>query len=267
MNYFMVQKISLAFANRVRLFYSKTTSVVSFVFEILYELKNFFLQRKITRLILIRQILFTGFEALGLISFVAVAVGGIIILEGSAILPGFGQSKLLYTILVTVILRELGGLLTAFIIIARSGTAIAAELGNMVVNQEVESLVSFGISPVLYLVVPRVLGVVLSMMALTIYFNVAALAGGWFMAYLFAPIPILDFLTKLFSEISVIDVISSFIKSLFFGFVVAVVSSYQGLQVNFASTEVPQRTIKGVVLSLSWVILFDILLTAIIYLV
>jgi len=262
-----VQQISFALGRQTLLLYRKSISVFSFVLEIIYELKNFFLQRKITRLILIRQILFTGFEALGLIAFVAVAVGGIIILEGSAILPGFGQSKLLYTILVTVILRELGGLLTAFIIIARSGTAIAAELGNMVVNQEVESLVSFGISPILYLVVPRVLGVVLSMIALNIYFNIAALAGGWFMAYLFAPIPIPDFLYKLFSEISVSDITSSFIKSLFFGFIIAVVSSYQGLQVNFASTEVPQRTIKAVVLSLSWVIIVDILITAIMYLV
>ncbi|MCK9426001.1 MAG: ABC transporter permease [Ignavibacteriaceae bacterium] len=262
-----MQQISFALGRQTLLLYRKSISVFSFVLEIIYELKNFFLQRKITRLILIRQILFTGFEALGLIAFVAVAVGGIIILEGSAILPGFGQSKLLYTILVTVILRELGGLLTAFIIIARSGTAIAAELGNMVVNQEVESLVSFGISPILYLVVPRVLGVVLSMIALNIYFNIAALAGGWFMAYLFAPIPIPDFLYKLFSEISVSDITSSFIKSLFFGFIIAVVSSYQGLQVNFASTEVPQRTIKAVVLSLSWVIIVDILITAIMYLV
>ncbi|MCK9211584.1 MAG: ABC transporter permease [Ignavibacteriaceae bacterium] len=263
----MVQKISFALGKQALLSYGKSISVFSFVFEIIYEIKNFFLQRKITRLILIRQILFTGFEALGLITFVAIAVGGIIILEGSAILPDFGQSKLLYTILVIIILRELGGLLTAFIIIARSGTAIAAELGNMVVNQEVESLVSFGISPVLYLVVPRVLGVVLSMIALNIYFNVAALAGGWFMAYLFAPIPLLDFLNKLFSEISVNDIASSFIKSLLFGFVIAVVSSYQGLQVSFASTEVPQRTIKAVVLSLIWVILFDIIITAIMYLV
>ncbi|MFA6597166.1 MAG: ABC transporter permease [Ignavibacteriaceae bacterium] len=263
----MLQKISLALINRAELFYTKTISVVSFVFEIMYELKNFFLQRKITRLILIRQILFTGFEALGLISFVAIAVGGIIILEGSAILPNFGQSKLLYTILVIIILRELGGLLTAFIIIARSGSAIATELGNMVVHQEVESLVSFGISPVLYLVVPRVLGVVLSMLALNIYFNVAGLLGGWLVAYIFAPIPLLDFFSKLFSEIAVGDITSSFIKSLLFGFVIAVVSSYQGLQVSFASTEVPQRTIKAVVLSLSWVILIDIIITAMMYLV
>lgn len=262
-----MREISLAFGRQFLLLFTKAVAVLSFIFEIMYELKNFFLQRKITRLILIRQILFTGFEALGLIVFVALAVGGIIILEGSVILPDFGRSKLLYTIVVIVVIRELGGLLTAFIITARSGTAIAAELGNMVVNHEVESLVSFGISPVLYLVVPRVLGVVLSMVALNIYFNAAALAGSWFIAHLFAPIPIQDFIYKLFSEISSRDILASFIKSLFFGFVIAVVSSYQGLQVSFASTEVPQRTIKGVVLSLIWVIILDIIITAIIYLV
>jgi len=263
----MVQKISIAIGRQVILLFAKTIAVVSFVFEIIYELKHFVLQRKITHLILIRQILFTGFEALMLIVFMAVAVGGIIILEGNVILPDFGRSKLLYTIIVIVIIRELGGLLTAFIIIARSGTAIAAELGNMVVNHEVESLVSFGISPVLYLVVPRVLGVVLSMVALNIYFNAAALAGTWMTANLFTSIPVSEFLYKLFSEIAIQDILSSFIKSLFFGFVIAVVSSYQGLQVNFASTEVPQRTIKGVVLSLTWVIIFDIIITAVVYLV
>jgi len=261
-----VQKISFAIGRQVFALFTKCVAISSFVFEILYELKNFFLQRKITRLILIRQILFTGFEALGIIAFVAVAVGGIIILEGSAILPDFGRSSLLYTILVIVIIRELGGLLTGFIITARSGTAIAAELGNMVVNQEVEALVSFGISPVLYLVVPRLLGVMLSMIALNIYFNALALAGGWLVTHLFAPIPLMEFIQKLFSEISGRDIFSSFIKSLFFGFVIAVVSSYQGLQVNFASTEVPQRTIKGVVLSLTWIIIFDIIITAIVYL-
>lgn len=262
----MLQNISFTARNRLDVFYRKTISVVSFVFEIMYELKNFFEQRKITRVVLIRQVLFTGFEALALIFFVAFAVGGIIILEGSAILPEFGQSKLLYTILVTVILRELGGLLTAFIIIARSGTAIATELGNMVVNHEVESLISFGISPISYLVVPRILGVVLSMVALTIYFNVAAFIGSWFVAYALVPISIPDFIYKLFSEISVRDISVSFIKSLFFGFIIAVVSCYQGLQVNFASTEVPQRTIKGVVLSLSWVIFIDIIITVTMYL-
>lgn len=261
-----MHKISIAIGSQVISLFAKTIAVFSFVFEIVYELKNFFLQRKITRLILIRQILFTGFEAVSLVIFIALAVGGIIILEGSVILPHFGRSNLLYSITVIVVIRELGGLLTAFIITARSGTAIAAELGNMVVNHEVESLVSFGISPVLYLVVPRVLGVVLSMVALTIYFNAAALAGTWIMANMFAPIPVSEFLYKLFSELAIRDVISSFSKSLFFGFVIAVVSSYQGLQVDFASTEVPQRTIKGVVLSLTWIIIFDIIITAIIYL-
>jgi len=244
----------------------KAIAVTSFVFEILYEMKSFFHQRKITRLILIRQILFTGFEALGLIAFIAFAVGGIIIIEGNVMLPDFGRSKLLYSILVVVLVRELGGLLTTFIITARSGTAIAAELGNMVVNHEVESLVSFGISPVLYLVVPRVLGVVLSVVALTIYFNAAALAGSWFLAHLFTPLPIADYLDNLFNTISMRDILSSFVKSFVFGFVVAVVSSYQGLQVQFASTEVPQRTIKGVVLSLTWVLIFDIIITMFVYL-
>ena len=104
-------------------------------------------------------------------AFIALALGALIIVQGNSILPRFGQGKLLYTLLVIVITRELGPLLTAFIIIARSGTAIATELGNMVISHEIEAYVAVGINPIAYLVVPRFLGVTVSMVLLTVYFN------------------------------------------------------------------------------------------------
>ncbi|NUQ82218.1 MAG: ABC transporter permease [Bacteroidetes bacterium] len=217
------------------------------------------IQRQVSSVVLIRQILFTGYEALTLVSVIAIAIGGIIIIQGHLVITGFANSDLLYIILVSVIVRELSGLMTAFIIISRSGTAISTELGNMSVNHEVESLTAMGISPISYLVAPRVFGVVVSMITLTIYFNVAGLLGGWAVSSLFVSVSIDDFFYKLLSEVTVTDMLAVLGKSIVFGLTVGLIASYHGLQVRYASTEVPQRTIKSVVHSLLWMVIIDVL--------
>jgi phospholipid/cholesterol/gamma-HCH transport system permease protein len=234
---------------------------VRYSFEVFHQMLRFYRQRQVSKIVLYRQILFTGYEALSLIALIAFSIGGIIILEGNAILPGFGQSKIFYTILVSVVTRELGCILTAFIIIARSGTAISTELGNMVINQEIDALQSFGISPISYLIVPRVLGVIISMITLTLFFNAFAIFGAWLLSFFFYSLNFSEFFHSLFSELAVRDIFSSVLKSVAFGFTIALISSYEGMKVSFASTEVPQRTIKAVVRSLTWIIIFDIIIT------
>ncbi|HTP58659.1 MAG TPA: ABC transporter permease, partial [Spirochaetia bacterium] len=130
---------------------------LGFFFLVLRETVLFVRRRQVAFRVLVLQILFTGVEALSVVSLIALSIGAVIIIEGGTILPRFGQTSLMYSILIVVITRELGPILTAFIIIARSGTAIATELGNMVVSHEVEAYVSVGINPISYLVVPRVL--------------------------------------------------------------------------------------------------------------
>jgi len=164
-----------------------------------------------------------------------------------------------------VITKELGPIITAIILIARSGTAISTELGNMVVNHEVEALYSFGVNPISYLIIPRILGVMISFFALSIYMNLAGLLGGYLVANIFSPFSFIEFGTKLMQKLTVKDAVVSQIKSLVFGFIIAIISCYQGLSVNYASTEVPQKTIKAVVSSLSWIIIFDILIALIYY--
>lgn len=236
-----------------------------FVFEVFRQVVRFRKQRQISSVVLLRQILFTGYEAFTLISLVAAAIGGLVILQGNSILSGFGQSRLMFVILVSIITRELGSLITAFIIIARSGTAIATELGNMVINREVDVLLSTGISPLSYLVVPRMIGVVVSSVVLNIYFNLTGILGGWAVSNFFSPLDFNVFFQGLLSELLPSDIAASVFKSFVFGLLVALISCYQGLMVNTASTEVPQRTIKAVVQSLTWVIVSDILISVFLY--
>ena len=243
--------------------YKKKSSLDFFLFirmvisETLQSKKNTHLSSLVT----LRQILFTGFEALPLIGFIALGIGGLIILQGYSLLSNFGQGIWVHVILVTVVINELSGIITALVVIARSGTAISTELGNMVVNREIDLLNSIGISPIAYLVVSRMIGVMASMLILTIYFNLIAVLGGWFFSSLFHKIEFRAFMNDFLSVLKISDLLMSLIKPLFFGFIIAIISSFQGLSVYKASTEVPQRTIKAVMQSIFLIIFVDIGIT------
>ncbi len=238
---------------------------LQFTWKVLDNIFTFYSQSQIGFSVIIKQIYFTGYEALGLILAVALLIGGVIILQGNIILTAFGQTRLVYVLLVTVVIRELSSLMTAMIVIARSGTSISTELGNMVVNKEIDLLRSFGISPISYLVVSRTAGVIVAMFTLTIIFNVVAVMGGWFFTTLFYPINLGVFINNFVAEVTISDILLSVAKSIVFGFAIALISGYHGLKVVKATTEVPQRTIKAVVYSISTVVFTNILVTLVYY--
>jgi len=238
-----------------------------FVKNVFQQIGYMFMSGKLIGMVLMRQILFTGYQAVKIITWLGLALGAIIIIQGMTLLQNFGQSELVYQILIIIITKELGPLLTAFIIIARSGTAMSTELGNMVVNSEVEALRSIGIDPINYLVVPRMLGVIISLCCLSVYFNMAGLLGGYLVSSVIYPLSFLDFFNNLLMRMKITDLIFNQIKSVVFGAIISIVCCYQGLRVEFASTEVPVRTIKAVVSSLSWMMIFNIIITVISYMV
>lgn len=244
---------------------SRLIDFFQFLFEIVHEFFSFYKHRQVGHLVLIRQIFFTGFQALWIVTLIAFVIGGTILLQGNSILPTFSQSKLFYIILVSIVIKELGALLTAIIIVARSGTAISTELGNMVVNREVDALLSFGISPILYLVIPRIIGMIISMSFLTVYFISAALIGVWIISFFFTPVNLIVFLQNVALEITFLDMVSVFLKTVIFGSIISIISCFQGFSVSLATTEVPQRTIRAVVSSLSWIIIFNIIITILFY--
>jgi phospholipid/cholesterol/gamma-HCH transport system permease protein len=219
---------------------------LGFFFQVLRETALFVRRRQVAFRVLVLQILFTGVEALSIVSLIALSIGAVIIVEGGSILPRFGQSSLLYSILIVVITRELGPILTAFIIIARSGTAIATELGNMVVSHEIEAYISVGINPVSYLVVPRVLGVTISVMALTVYFNIFGLFGSYLVSQLIQPVPFMEYVRALLGALQLRDIVSTLVKSFAFGVIISVVATYQGFKVSASVTEIPRAAIKAV---------------------
>src|SRR5690606_2561331 len=129
--------------------------------------------RRIVRAVTLGQILFTGVQAVGLVSAIGLLIGATLVIQTSLMVPA-ADGDLLGKILVAVVLRELSPLITAIIVAGRSGTAIATELGNMKVHQEVLALVALGVDPPRFIVLPRLIATVLSVVALMVYFSVVA---------------------------------------------------------------------------------------------
>jgi phospholipid/cholesterol/gamma-HCH transport system permease protein len=212
------------------------------------------------------QVYFTGFQALPLISTIALATGVIVILQSTLQLSVVGSSAMLGQVLVGVLVRELGPLVTALIVIARSGTAVSSEIGNMRANREIEALESLGIDPMSYIVFPRILGGVVSVLCLAFYFNIISLLGGFAVSRLLNDMPMSYFIDAVATAISGSDVMIFFLKNTFSGLIIFVVACSQGLSVQQSLHEVPQATTRAVVRSISYVICFNLVVTAFFYL-
>src|SRR5207253_1941163 len=171
--------------------------------------------------VITRQILFTGVDALPVVGAIALMLGLIIIIQAGTTLPQVGAGAFLAKIIELTVVRELGPLLTAFIVIWRSGTAISTELGNMRVAKEITALEAMGISPIRFLVMPRLVGAVVAMVCLTVYFDMTAIVGGFLMAKLKLTIPLAVYIDEIGASLSFADLLITVIKSVLFGFAVA----------------------------------------------
>lgn len=211
------------------------------------------------RLVLYKQIYFTGLQALSIIVSIAVILGTVIIAQVVSLVGANGS--LAGKILVWVVLRELAPLLTAMIVIARSGTAIATELGYMRINGEIDAIEMMGIPTGRYLILPRLCGVTTAVVVLTIYFVLTAFTGGFLVASLGWHIPYDQFFQGILASLGTKEVVVLFTKSIFFGLFISAACCCYGLRVRKSATEVPQVATRAVITSLFAVFLLDGLIT------
>lgn len=217
--------------------------------------------------ITLRQIYFTGVEALKVVILISLALGTVIIVQAGTQLAFLaGGIDFIVPILVLVMFREVGPLLTAIIVLGRSGTAIATELGNMVIAQEIEAIQAMGINPVYFIVTPRIIGVTIAVFCLTTVFIAVGLLGGFWVSKLILPITFSAFLQALQNSLKANDLLLGFLKSLIFGLLIALTCTYHGLTVRFSSIEVPQAATRGVVSAMLFCFATNALLTVLFYL-
>ncbi|MDR2185859.1 MAG: ABC transporter permease [Treponema sp.] len=238
-----------------------------FFFRTLKGVGAFILRGQAAYQVLILQILFTFVQALGISALLALGIGAAVNTIGIPFLARISQERIIYPLLITIITRELGPLLAAFIIIARSATAIATEIAGMVISHEVEAYISVGLDPIEYLAVPRFLGVTLSLFLLNIYFSLFGLAGSFVVAQIFNAMPAEIYFGNLLRALSVQDIFISVVKSIAFGMIISVVAMTRGLAVERASTEIPKAGLHAVGSAFAWCIVVDIVLSAMYYIV
>mgnify|MGYP003603886089 CR=1 FL=1 len=219
------------------------------------------------RNVLARQILFTGFEAVRFVSLVAFMVGISVVVQAQVWLTKFGQSALLGPILVMVVIREVGPLLANFVVIGRSGTAIATELGNMNVAGEIRVMDAMGLDPFSYLVLPRVIGMAVSIFCLTVVFIVVSFFSGYVCGML-AGVHIEQpglFIDSVFKSVRPADVFNLVAKTLIPGLMTGTVCCMEGLSAE-TITEVPQAATRAVVRSITYLFITSALVSLLTYL-
>jgi phospholipid/cholesterol/gamma-HCH transport system permease protein len=219
--------------------------------------------RLTVRRVIITQIMYTGVQALSLVSIIAFLLGASIIIQSS--LMGSADGELLGKVLVAVVLRELAPLITAIVVAGRSGTAMATELGNMKVNSEVLALSSLGIDPARYIVLPRLVATIVSVLVLMIYFSVVAIFG----AFAFAQLSSSASWGSLYSGVSrgvmPFDLGLFLLKGVGLGAIVGWLCCHYGLEVKSSPTEVPQQASRAVVMSLLCGVVYSTFVTGIFY--
>jgi phospholipid/cholesterol/gamma-HCH transport system permease protein len=221
-------------------------------------LTKFNSSKRVVHPLIYTQIWNAGVRLLPMIGFIGGAVGVVVVGQTVSLLSRVGAQQYIGTVMVTVIVRELGPLLTALIVLARAGTANVVELGTMRALGEIEALESLGIDPIHYLVMPRVIGLATAVFSLTTYLVLIAIAGGYLFAFLQdVPLTLADYFAQLNNALRWEDFALFAIKSVLFGAVIAVVNCYHGLARPLNVEDISQVTARAVVESVTACVLID----------
>lgn len=214
-----------------------------------------------------REIWRAGVRLLPMFLFMALALGFLIIGQSVSWLTRVGAINYLGSIMVIVVVRELGPLLTALLVLARVGTANVVELGTARAQGEVEALEALGIDPVHYLVVPRVIGLAVGIFSLTVYLILGALVSGYLWAFL-QDVPLLpgEYFSQLTGALNYLDFVLLGLKTFAFGVIIAIVTCYYGLAQPLQLDQISRATVKAVAQSIIACMLLDALFI-IIYLI
>ena len=213
----------------------------------------------------LQQILQIGYDALPMVSMMAMCTGFILAMQGATELRRFGALHYVIDLVVVGFTRELGPLLTAIAVSGRSGSAFAAEIGTMKVTEELDSLRVMALEPIEFVLAPKYLAALISIPCLTVISNTCGIvAGGLFMFFSTRLAPLLYF-RYVMESVALRDVITGLIKSLAFATIIAHVGCLEGFRVRGGPESVGRSTTSAVVKSTFLVILADAVFTAIFY--
>jgi len=215
---------------------------------------------------LIRQVYFTTLQRASILIFTSLMLGLLVIVHATQQLVKVQGEEFVGWLLVTIVVREVGPVWTAFFVLLNSGGAITVELGTMSVNREVQALRMMGVDPYRYLGAPRFWGVTISLLSLYVLCVFAAIIGGYLFAQAFAEIFWAKFWLSFINALQWIDLSLGFAKTTIFGMLIATVSVYFGFDCRNHLDEVAKNTSLAAIWSLMLVGVTNVTLTAAYYL-
>jgi phospholipid/cholesterol/gamma-HCH transport system permease protein len=197
-----------------------------------------------------------GIAALPIVGLVSFLIGVILSFQAAIGMQQFGATSFVGPIAALGIVREMGPLITAILLAGRSSAAFAAEIGTMTVNSEVDALVTGGLSPIRFLVVPRVLAGILVMPILTLYADIVSILASM-LTMLAYGIPFINFYNGMIAAVGIEDIASGLIKATLFGVVVSAVGCLRGMQTGTGAAAVGISATNAVVSSIVMIVLVD----------
>jgi phospholipid/cholesterol/gamma-HCH transport system permease protein len=213
----------------------------------------------------VHQAMGVGVEALPIISLISFFVGLILALQGAYELRRLGALQLVAGAVAISMSRELGPLMTAIVVIGRSGSAFAAEIGTMKVNEEIDALETMALEPVHFLVAPKFLAMILMMPCLTTWSDFMGVLGGALFGVTNAGFTLGTYMQATLDNLHTRDIMTGLIKSVMFALVITAVGCKEGFSTGLGSEQVGRSTTSAVVNSIFMVIMVDLVFTAIFY--
>ena len=215
---------------------------------------------------LARQVVRLGVRSVGIVALVQFFVGVILALQMAPPLEPFGYVGMVANIIGVAVFRELGPLISAVVLSGFAGASIAAELGTMVVGEEVEALEAHAISPVRFLVVPRLAGTVLAMICLCVVADLAGCLGGYVSALLvIGPAAHLGYWDRIAEQLTALDFVTGLLKAGVFGLILGLLACHEGLRVRGGAEGVGRATTMTVVYTIVALVVVDCLFTVIFF--
>ena len=207
--------------------------------------------------VVVRQMLEVWIKALVIVGVLCFLIGVVIAYQGVQQLRQFGAETFTVEAVGIGMFRELGVLLTAIIVAGRSGSAFTAQIGTMQVNQEIDAMRTIGLNPIEWLVLPRLLALVISMPLLAFWGDMTGLLGGAVACTVYLDFTFVQFFDRLRDTVGAWHFYTGMIKAPVFGFVIAAIGCFEGLQVEGSAESVGQLTTRSVVESIFVVIVLD----------
>lgn len=206
-----------------------------------------------------------GARAVGVVGLIAFLVGGTMALQAAAQLRQFGANIFVVDLVGVSLTREFGPLMAAIVVAGRSGSAVAAEIGTMMVSEEVDALKTMGVNPVRFLVVPKFIAISITQPILTVLADVFGIFGGFLVAVLYLDVGVESFLERLEQALFVKDLLTGLVKSVLFAQIIVTVGAMCGFRTRGGADAVGRSTTMSVVVAIFVVIAADAVASLVFY--